>query len=67
MAEAEMDREKLIQQIATAMATLEKCTNQDIENAKKFLRWMPDDALKDMRDKHMEALGKRMTPAHDTK
>ncbi len=57
-----MDREKLIQQIVAAMAALEKCTDQDIENTKKFLRWMSDEALKDMRGKHNQALEKR-TPA----
>ena len=57
-----MDREKIIQQIVTAMVTLEKCSDQDVENTKKFLRWMPDNTLKDMWDKHMKALEKR-TPA----
>ncbi len=57
-----MDREKIIQQIVAAMATLEKCSDQDTENTKKFLRWMSDDALQDMWDKHMKALEKR-TPA----
>ncbi len=54
-----MDREKIIQQIVTAMVTLEKCSDEDIENTKKFLRWMPDGALKDMWDKHMKALEER--------
>ena len=57
-----MDREKLIQQIVAAMTALEKCTDQDIENTKKFLRWMSDEALKDMWEKHKQALEKR-TPA----
>ena len=51
-----MDREKVIQQIVAAMVTLEKCSDQDVENTSKFLRWMPDDALKDIWDKHMKAL-----------
>ena len=55
----QMDREKVIQQIVTAMVTLEECSDQDVENVRKFLRWMPDDDLRDMRDKHMEALDKR--------
>ena len=54
-----MDREKIIQQIVAAMATLEKCSDQEVEDTKKFLRWMSDDALKDMWDKHMKALEKR--------
>ncbi|MFC1714455.1 hypothetical protein ACFL6S_12370 [Candidatus Poribacteria bacterium] len=57
-----MDREKIIQQIVTAMATLEKCSDQEVEDTKKFLRWMSDDSLQDMREKHMKALEKR-TPA----
>jgi len=44
--------------MATAMSILEKCSAQDIEKAKKFLRWMPDDALLDMREKHKKALEK---------
>lgn len=54
-----MDREKIIQQIVAAMAILEKCSDQDVENTKRFLRWMSDDALQDMWDKHMKALEKR--------
>ncbi len=54
-----MDREKVIQQIVAAMATLEQCGEQDVENTKRFLRWMPDNALKDMWDKHMKALEKK--------
>jgi len=57
-----MDKEKIIQQIVAAMAILEKCSDQEVEDTKKFLRWMPDDALQDMWDKHMKALEKR-TPA----
>ena len=57
-----MDKEKIIQQIVTAMVTLEECSDQDVENTRKFLRWMPDEALKDMRNKHMKVLEKR-TPA----
>ena len=51
-----MDREKIIQQIIAAMVTLEECTDREIEDTKKFLRWMSDDSLKDMCDKHMKAL-----------
>ena len=40
--------------------------NQDVENTKKFLRWVSDDALKDIWDKHMKALEKR-TPAMATR
>ena len=54
-----MDKEKIIQQIVAAMVTLEECSDQDVENAEKFLRWMPDEALKDMRNKHMKAMEKR--------
>ncbi len=57
-----MDREELIQQIVAAMTALEKCADQDIEDTKKFLRWMSDEALKDMWEKHKIALEKR-TPA----
>jgi hypothetical protein len=57
-----MDREKIIRQIAAAMATLEKCSEQDIESTKRFLRWMSDDALTDMWEKHKKALEQR-TPA----
>lgn len=54
-----MDREKLIQQIVAAMTALEKCTDQDIENTKKFLRWMSDEALRDIWKKHEQALERR--------
>ncbi len=54
-----MDKEKIIQQIVAAMVTLEECSDQDVENTKKFLRWMPDEALKEIWDKHMKALEKR--------
>ena len=57
-----MDKERVIQQIVTAMVTLEEYSEQDIESTMKFLRWMSDDALQDIRDKHMKALEKR-TPA----
>ena len=56
------DKEKLIQQIAAAMATLEKCSEKDIESAKRLLRWMSDDALKHVWEKHKKALDQR-TPA----
>jgi hypothetical protein len=55
-----MEREKIIQQIVTAMVTLEECSDQDVDNTKKFLRWMPDGALQDMWDKHMKALEQKM-------
>jgi len=51
-----LDREKTIQQIIAALATLEKCSGRDIENVKRFLRWMSDDALRDMKEKHEKAL-----------
>ena len=51
-----MDREKTIKEIAAALATLEKCSDKEIESVKRFLRWMSDDALHDMRDKHRRAL-----------
>jgi hypothetical protein len=51
-----LDREKTIQEIITALATLEKCSGRDIENVKRFLRWMSDDALRDMKEKHRKAL-----------
>ncbi len=54
-----MDREKLIQQIVTAMATLEKCSDKDIESTRKFLRWMSDDALRGMWERHRKALEER--------
>ena len=60
---AQKDREKVIQEIIVALCALEKCSQQDIDNTKRFLRWMPDDALQDMRDKYMQALEKR-TLAH---
>jgi len=58
---AETDREKVIREIIAALATLERCSHQEIENVKRFLRWMSDDALLDMRDKHREALEKNMS------
>ena len=54
-----MDKEKIIQQIVAAMVTLGKCSDQDVESTKKFLRWMSDEALKDICDKHMKALEQR--------
>ncbi len=54
-----MDREKIIQQIVTAMVTLEECSDQDVENTKKFLRWMSDESLRDIWGKHMKALEQR--------
>ena len=55
-----MDREKTIREIAAVLATLEKCGDKEIESVKRFLRWLPDDALLDMRDKHKGALEKRI-------
>ena len=46
-----------------AMVTLEKCKDLDVENTSKFLRWMPDDALKDIWGKHMKALEQRTPTA----
>ncbi len=57
-----MDRENLIQQIIAAMTALEECSDQDIDSTKRFLRWMSDEALRDMWEKHKQALEKR-TPA----
>lgn len=57
---ATIDREKVILEIIAAIATLEKCGDKEIESVKRFLRWMPDNALLDMRDKHREALRKMM-------
>ena len=54
-----MDREKTIQQIVAAMSALEKCSEQDIENTKKFLRWMSDDVLKGIWERHEKALEER--------
>ena len=58
-----MDREKAIAEIAAALSILEKSSSQDIEKARKFLRWMSDEALWDIRNKHREALKKMKTPA----
>ena len=55
-----IDREKVILEIIAILATLEKCNDQEIESVKKFLRWMSDDALLDMRDKHREILRGKM-------
>jgi hypothetical protein len=51
-----MDREAVIQEIADVLAVLEECSESDIESTKRFLRWMPDASLQDMRDKHKRAL-----------
>ncbi len=56
---AKIDRERMIHEIVAALARLEKCSDQEIENVRRFLRWLPDDALQDMRNKHREALEKR--------
>jgi len=55
-----IDREKTILEIIAMLATLEKCNDQEIESVKRFLRWMSEDALLDMRDKHREILRKKM-------
>lgn len=54
-----MDREKTIQQIVTALAALENCSEQDIENTKRFLRRMSDDVLNGIWEKHEKALKER--------
>ena len=54
-----MDREKIIQEIALAISILEGCDNGDIEKAKSFLRWMPDDSLQGIWEKHRLALEKK--------
>ena len=51
-----MDREDTIQEIAEVITQLEDCSAEKIESVKKFLRWMNDDALEDIRNKHEEAL-----------
>lgn len=53
---AEVDREKVIQEIIVMLATLEKCSYEEVENVKRLLRWLSDDALLGIRDKHREAL-----------
>ena len=50
-----MDREAVIQEIADVLVVLEDCSVQDIESTKRFLRWLLDEALKDMRDKHNDS------------
>jgi len=44
--------------VASLLATLEESSVQEIENTKKFLRWMADDSLLDMLDKHRRAMEK---------
>ncbi|MFC1719300.1 hypothetical protein ACFL6S_36965 [Candidatus Poribacteria bacterium] len=51
-----MDRESVIQDIAAVLTTLEECSDEELEDVKKFLRWLPDDALQDVKDKHVLAL-----------
>ena len=58
---AEVDREKVIQEIIAMLATLEKCSYEEVENVKRLLRWLPDNALLGIRDKHREALERRHT------
>jgi len=55
---AEVDREKVIQEVIAMLAILEKCSYEGTENVKRLLRWLPDDALMGIRDKHREVLGK---------
>ena len=55
-----MDREKTIQEIAEALIKLEECSEAELESTKKFLRWLADDALEDIRNKHKEALQEKM-------
>lgn len=55
-----MDREKIIREIAAMLATLENSRDEEIETVKRFLRWLPDNELRDIRDKHREALDKRI-------
>lgn len=51
-----MDRETAIQEIAVVLTVLEKCSGEELEHVKKFLRWLPDDNLQDVKKKHREAL-----------
>lgn len=62
-----IDREKVIQEIIMALATLERCSDLEIENVKRFLRWMSDHALLDMLVKHREALGKMIASSLSVK
>ena len=53
-----MDRERIIQEIVSAIATLEEwCGDNQTESVKRFLRWFSDDALHDIGTKHQQALG----------
>ena len=54
-----MDREKIIQEIALVISILEGSENGDIEKAKSFLRWMSDDSLQGIWEKHRQALEKK--------
>ena len=54
-----MDREKIIQEIAVVISILEGSDSGDIEKTKNFLRWMPDDTLQGIWEKHRQALEKR--------
>ena len=51
-----MDRENVIQEITDVLVTLEDCNSMELEHVRKFLRWLPDDALQDVKSKHREAL-----------
>jgi len=51
-----MDRESVIQKITFMLTALEDCNDEELEGVKKFLRWLPDDALQDVKHKHDEAL-----------
>ena len=52
-----MDRERIIREIVSAIATVEeRCGDNQTESVKKFLRWFSDDALYDIGAKHQQAL-----------
>jgi len=53
---SKLDREDTIQEIAEVITQLEDCSTKKIESVKKFLRWLNDDALQDIKSKHEEAL-----------
>ncbi len=45
MVHIEIDREKTIREIIAILTALEKCSDQEIENVKKSLRWISDNAM----------------------
>ena len=51
-----MDRENVIQEIAAVISALEECSDEELDYVRKFLRWLPDEALQDVKNKHTEAL-----------